>query len=147
MCTAGFTLTNTGSVPEQFYITFGTIIVNNGGVDGDVLANLDQAGLYLTNGSGVVLGTGSPYSSPSTAVGVPLSTLFNNGYGTPIWPSGETTATYSFSDTVAPRTGDDGTIGLSLEPGTAATNSWDDLNAWNNASITIPYTITAEAGS
>ena len=138
LCTTGFTIWNKGTVPENFSITFGTIIVNNGGVNGDVLANLDQAGLYLTNGAGVVFGTGSPYASPSNAVGVPLSTLFNND-GTPKAPAAGLSS-------LAPGLGNDGTLGVSLESGTLCTGTCDP-NAWNGASITIPYTITATAGS
>jgi hypothetical protein len=135
VCTSGqISLNNTGSVPENFSITLGKIIVNNGGVNGDVVSNLDQALVWMGFGAGAVLGTGSHGEGP-----VPLTTYYNNGTGTPIG-----TGTYGIGG-VGSGAQDHGSMTLSLVP-TSGLLVGDDANAWNNASITIPYTITATAG-
>jgi len=128
---------NTGTVAEDFTITLGKIIVNNGGVNGDVLANLGQAQLYMTFGAGPIFGSGSDWTN--TAVGVPLSTLFNSD-GTPTG-----TGKYTLANALPAGAQDHGSMLMYLEPGSQLGNL-DDANGWNGASITIPYTITATAG-
>jgi hypothetical protein len=136
VCNSGqISLNNTGTVDENFYITLGTIIVNNGGVNGDVVSNLDQALIWAGWGAGAVLGTGSHGEGP-----VPLTTYYTNGTGAPIG-SGQ----YLIGG-VGTGSQDHGSMTLSLVPGSGLSNT-DDANAWNDASITIPYTITAEAGA
>jgi hypothetical protein len=133
---------NTGTVAEDFTITLGNIIVNSYGVNGDVLTNLDQAQLYMTFGAGQVFGTGSDWTTfgtPGGAVGVPLSTLYNSD-GTP-----KGTGTYTIAHALGASQQDHGSMLMYLEPGSALVSP-DDANAWNGASITIPYTITATAG-
>jgi hypothetical protein len=142
VCSSGqISLNNTGTVPETFTVTFGNIVVNNGGVDGDVLANLDQAQIWMGFGAGPMFGSsGNPYASPSTAVGVPLSNLYT-ATGAPIG-----TGTYAIGSNLPAGQQNHGIMQLSLEPGTSLSPG-NDANAWNSASISIPYTITATAGA
>jgi hypothetical protein len=136
----GINLNNTGSVSEDFFITFGTIKVNNGGVDGDVLANLDQAYIWAGWGAGAVIGSGNAWNS--TWGPVPLTNYFVNGTGVPIG------GPYAIGSVAAGQS-DHGSMTLSLVDPTgiyAPPLHLFDPNAWNGASITIPYTITAEAG-
>lgn len=142
VCSSGqISLNNTGTAPEDFTVTFGKIIVNNGGVNGDVVSNLDQAQLYMSFGAGPMFGsTGSPYVTPSTAVGVKLTSLYTNVTGVPVG-----TGTYTIGTALPANASNHGIMQLNLEPGSAL-GSLDDANAWNGASITIPYTITATAG-
>ena len=136
VCSSGqISLNNTGTVPEDFTVTLGQITVNNGGVHGDVLSNLDQAQIWMGFGAGAVLGTGSHGEGP-----VPLTNYFTNGTGAPIG-----LGTYSIGSNEAANSENHGSMTLSLEPGSALVSP-DDANAWNGASITVPYTITATAG-
>jgi hypothetical protein len=136
VCSSGqISLNNTGTVPEDFTVTLGQISVNNGGVHGDVLSNLDQAQIWMGFGAGAVLGTGSHGEGP-----VPLTNYFTNGTGAPIAPG-----SYLIGTALGAGQQNHGSMTLSLEPGSALVSP-DDANAWNGASITIPYTITATAG-
>jgi hypothetical protein len=135
-------INNTGTVPEDLSITLGTISVTNGGVDGDVLHNLDQALIWAGWGAGAVLGTGNQFSGPGYGPGyqaVPLTTFYTEGTGVPLSP-----ATYAIGSALPAGASDHGGMTLSLMPGPVPAG--DDANAWNGAIVTIPYTITATAG-
>ena len=76
-------INNTGTVAENISITLGTISVSNGGVDGDVLNNLDQALIWAGWGAGAVLGHGTS-SRPRLRPGLqsrPPDHLLHRGHG------------------------------------------------------------------
>jgi hypothetical protein len=134
-------INNTGTVPEDLSITLGTIIVNSD-PQGDVLANLDQGLIWAGWGAGAVLGSGNQFSGPSYSPAyqaVPLTNYYAKNTGVPLSP-----ATYAIGSALPAGASDHGGMTLSLVPGPVAVG--DDANAWNGASITIPYTITAMAG-
>jgi hypothetical protein len=137
-CNSGqLSLNNTGTVDETFTITLGNIIVNDGGVNGDVKTNLDQAYVCMGFGAGPVLGTGNCYNAAGM---VPLTTYYTDGTGSVIG-----TGIYG-AGSVGSGGSSHGEFQLYIESGTQVATG-DDLNAWNGASITLPYTVTATAGS
>jgi hypothetical protein len=133
-------LNNNGSVPETFTLTFGNLVVNNGGVDGDVLLNLNQAFIWGGWGAGAVIGTGNVFD-PNWAP-VPLSNYFDNT-GAPVG------GPILVESNVAAHTATDGSMTLSLEDIGSLINATgpNDENAWNGADVSIPFTITATAGA
>jgi hypothetical protein len=125
-CTETLTITNTGNVTEDLTITLSNLVVNNGGVEGttNLLANLDQVNFAAT-ANNTTVGTGTLaeyYNSSGAAVGQPIKVGYiGAGQSLPA----VITLTLAASDT-----------------GTATTD-----NAWNGADVSIPFTVTATAGS
>jgi hypothetical protein len=140
-CQETITLTNTGSVPETFSIALGGLQVNNNGVNNDATSNLNQ--LLVTYPDPTNTSSTDPVTG---STGYDTAQFASNGSpGKPAFTTTSDVATLVAGGSVSVP------IYLSLEGATSPTGytlvGTSDANAWNGADITIPFTVTATAGS